>query len=312
MALGAAPAAEQAVQQIGSLRERISKMPVTLATDIDALLRSDYEQTHQTFDCCIPHPCQVGCSGRARIRLEARVEGVIMDGEQRPGPLFSPFTRRECVLYTAAVTRPLHQSTSVPPVPVSFANAALDFTVVLLTNETTRSGQWSGSGGTGDPGDELPPIRVKVRGDDVCLFDVRGGRFSAREVFASTPEHWQDFMLTNRGGAALGSAPRSSLMFNSMGCLEFSECALAVGTVVTIAGELLRDSDGTLSLVPGQDDTFLAGGSFPENDRGSDGSTFSRVSVSDDPLLLGGDTKSGGSKRSWSPIKKMKLFGYTR
>jgi hypothetical protein len=244
----------------GGIGGRVECLKVTRAEEVERIF-----EAARGYDCAIVRPLS---SGPVRLRLEAKIEGPLDPGVDGPpgnwlrrGPLVAPLTRRDCVLYTAAVSRPLHEGEGIPPVPVSFAAVSLeDFAIVLLGDDTTER------------------VRVRLRGEDVCLFDIRGGRFSTRRAFAAAPDHWQDFMMTHRASGAGKCTDNSTSALDAMGVLEFHEYALAVGATVTVTGELQRDVDGVLSLLPRQDESIMT----------VDEPSAARVFVSDDPTLIVG------------------------
>merc|ERR1719433_1934614 len=156
------------------------------------------------------------------LRIEARV--------QRPRQqtlLTAPFTKRSCVVYSSSVSRMLHDS--VHPVPAAFTSDCIDFQVSLV---------------------DAPHIEVEVRGEDVCLFEMRGGgQHVERRGSERLPDTWSDFLMAHRSAPhALGTAAPQQRPGGIP--LEMRECALVVGATVTLVGELQRTGDGTLALRP--------------------------------------------------------------
>lgn len=176
------------------------------------------------YDCTFSKPL----SSKMLLRLEARV--------QRPtggSQLMAPLTKKTCVLYSSAVSRKLHDG--MTPVPVAFSFASVNFTVSLL---------------------DAPHIAIEVKGADVTLFDMREGRHVERRSFNRVPDDWQDFISSHRTSPHLSSTLRLD-----DAVLEFQECTLCVGAVVTMVGELHRNANGVLSLRPwsGQDQAARPG-----------------------------------------------------
>lgn len=192
-------------------RSRVERLPVCRAPDVERLLPAS-----AGYDCQLSKPMS---SGQV-LRLEARVEGPL----DRGASLTSPLTGQPCVLFSAAVSRQLHDG--VQPAPVAFASGSSDFVIVL---------------------EGASHVRITVRADEVSLFDMRHGRCVQQRAFAAAPEKWQDFILTHRAGTEWQT---SSQLRSDSSSLEFQECALFCGSLATFVGELHRSSDGTLSLRP--------------------------------------------------------------
>jgi len=175
------------------------------------------------YDCAFSKPlstCQL-------VRLEARIEGPAVGNV----PLTTPLTGQACVLFSVAVSRQLHDG--IRPAPVAFASGSVDFVISLK---------------------DSPSVRINLHADEVSLFDMCRGRQVQRKAFAAAPDKWQDFILTHRAGTEWQT---STQMRSDSSCLEFQECALLCGTVVTLVGELHRGADGALSLRPLQHDGIL-------------------------------------------------------
>jgi hypothetical protein len=186
----------------------------------------------QGYDCALARPW---ASGEA-IRLQAVVEGPL------PGVsvLQTPLTQRPCVLYSASASQETHGC--MHPVSVAHVAASVGFTVRLL-----------------DP----PFLSVQVSGDDVLLFDLASSRHAESRRFSTAPADWQGFALSRQmgrddidGGCSGGSGctePSTGAQLEEADpVLEFQECALLVGSKVTLVGELNLHSDGTLVLQPWQ------------------------------------------------------------
>lgn len=154
------------------------------------------------------------------MRIEGRIEGPSAGATM----LTAPFTGQDCVLYSASVSRQLHDG--MRPASVAFASAAVDFTIVVR---------------------DAPHLRIFIRAEDVSLFDMHHGRRVMQRTFAEAPQKWQDFMLMHRAGTEWQT---SSQLKEDSSCLEFEECALLNSTLATFVGELERSHDNTLRLRP--------------------------------------------------------------
>lgn len=176
------------------------------------------------YDCHFSKPVSSG----HLLRLEARVEGPSTGGPA----LTAPLSGKASVLYSAAVSQQVHDG--IPPTPVAFSAASVDFTVSLVG---------------------APHVRVELRGEEVSLFDMCGGRLVEKCTLSIAPERWQDFVVSHRT-AATGYDWQANPMHRAEGsALEFQECALLVGSIITLVGELHRGADGALTLRPLQADS---------------------------------------------------------
>lgn len=177
------------------------------------------------------------------VRLQATVL------QPSTNELLAPLALQMSVLYQVTVSRQLHAS--MPSVPMAFSSMSTSFQV--------------------SPCDR-PALRIAVDGATVMLFDTVVGRFTLKSTFADAPGHLQDYVLHHRSAVPGGSLQTSSALRLDTTQLEFQECALLVGSHITLVGELSRDPGGDLVLKP----SYL---SVPE----LNGSP--RVLVSDDPDL---------------------------
>lgn len=178
------------------------------------------------YDCTFSKPVSSG----QLLRLEARVEGP----SAGVPALVSPLTGQACVLYSSAVSQQVHDG--IPPIPVAFSAASVDFMVSLAG---------------------APHVRVELLGEEVSLFDMCGGRVVEKRSLANAPERWQDFVHTHRTAAPGYEWQANPMVRADSSALEFQECALLVGSVITLIGELHRGADGALTLRPlqGRDTT---------------------------------------------------------
>jgi len=164
--------------------------------------------------------------------LLTRLQGHIV---ARPeGALTAPFTGRPCVIYSASAS-PGNRQDGVHQPPLAYHSAGADFALDL---ELT-----AGS----------PPISVTVHSHDVKLFDMVSGRFACERTFADADDACKGFVLAHPSSDRDTSSQNMShadVGTLGQGAIEFRECALLVGSMVTCVGELVRDGHGGLGLVP--------------------------------------------------------------
>jgi len=187
------------------VRGLVASLPCCRAADIHRLLPEG-----QNYDCALPKPL----SSQQLVRLQGRIQGP-EDGQDA---LEAPLSRKACVLYSATVSRRLHDDA----ITVAFAEGRADLVVSLM---------------------DAPHLLVHVAGADVSLFDLQGGFSAASAALAEAPAHWQDFVASHKT-TALDQGPAADIE------LEFCERALLLGAPVTMAGELWRGADGSLALRP--------------------------------------------------------------
>mmetsp|Transcript_43905 Transcript_43905/g.115949 ORF Transcript_43905/g.115949 Transcript_43905/m.115949 type:complete len:735 (-) Transcript_43905:747-2951(-) len=195
-------------KKISAMRRFVEQMPVCKSSEIDMRL-----PTAGGYDCAFSKPL----SSKMLLRLEACVQRPVAGSQ-----LTAPLTKKTCVLYSSAVSKQLHDG--VHPVPIAFACASVNFSVALV---------------------DSPGVTIDIKGSDVSLFDMSGGRYLERRSFERVPDDWQDFISSHR------TSPHLSATLRSDGAaLEFQECTLCVGAIVTLVGELHRDANGRLSMRP--------------------------------------------------------------
>jgi len=146
---------------------------------------------------------------------------------QQDTDITAPLAKQSCVLYQVTVSRCMHSG--MPPVPLAFSSMSTSFQVAPC---------------------KRPDLRVAVDGSDVMLFDMVEGRFTYKSAFAGAPGHLQDYVLTHRSKAPGEQLQNSSALRTDTTPLEFQECALLVGSKVTLVGELVRDAGGDMVLKP--------------------------------------------------------------
>jgi len=205
----------------------------------DILAKFEDAEEHAGYDCVLTRPL----SFSQVIRLQATVM------QPSSSDLLAPLALRMCVLYQVTVSRRLHAG--MLPAPLAFSSMNTSFQVAPC---------------------ERPGLRVNVAGAAVMLFDTVAGHFNYQGPFASAPGHLQDYVLTHRSAVPGCQWQTSAALRMDDTPLEFEECALLVGSKVTLVGELSRDSGGNVVLKP----AYLG---LPEL------SGAPRVLVSDDPQL---------------------------
>eukprot|EP00929_Paragymnodinium_shiwhaense_P107800 TRINITY_DN74158_c0_g1_i1.p1 TRINITY_DN74158_c0_g1~~TRINITY_DN74158_c0_g1_i1.p1 ORF type:complete len:661 (-),score=139.77 TRINITY_DN74158_c0_g1_i1:45-2027(-) len=198
------------------LRNWVESLPVCCAADVEDRLPSS-----TGYDCHLSRPR----SSKGIVRLEGRVEAVSCGAT----PLTAPLSKQACVIYSTAVSRKSHGNIVMHP--VAFAAASADFVITLADDSN---------------------VQVHLEAEDVSMFDMCLGRHTASLAFSNAPDHWQDFVLTHRTGAAGVEFRSSSALQSDSSSLEFQECGLLIGALVTLVGELHRSADGVLSLRPYQ------------------------------------------------------------
>eukprot|EP00405_Crypthecodinium_cohnii_P008251 CAMPEP_0206423426 /NCGR_PEP_ID=MMETSP0324_2-20121206/2672_1 /ASSEMBLY_ACC=CAM_ASM_000836 /TAXON_ID=2866 /ORGANISM="Crypthecodinium cohnii, Strain Seligo" /LENGTH=632 /DNA_ID=CAMNT_0053887981 /DNA_START=377 /DNA_END=2275 /DNA_ORIENTATION=+ len=228
-------------------------------------------EEHQ-YDC----PMVKAVRSNVVVRLEARV----LPPANPADVLTAPLSNKECLLYSATVVKQAADASQ--NLPLAFAMATLDFRVALL---------------------DAPEVEIQVQGSDVSLFAMVNGCYLQKRRADRISEHFHDFMTAHR------TFPHPSFNVRSgHTLLEFKELSLSAGAIVTIVGELHRDSLGHLSLRPQSDaerpsvqldDMFLFGRPSISKDVPEKEEQVDRVLLSDHPLLRSGHqkTKIGGSKK---------------
>lgn len=215
------------------------------------------------------------------MRLQGKVVAVT---EQR---MVGPFSGEAVVVCAASVSQP--RLDGVTPPSVAYHSAFTDFVIELL---------------------DEPKIRLKVSGADVALFDLVKGNVCGRHSFATAPDSWRTFALSNLS-STLGTTSLVRGTIDGCGELTFQEASLLVGATVSCVGEVARDMKGELALVPWippDFDTKAASGSHGKVPaintppwwrkswgafRACQNQAFKdvfvgRVMISDDPVLLEG------------------------
>mmetsp|Transcript_47840 Transcript_47840/g.84842 ORF Transcript_47840/g.84842 Transcript_47840/m.84842 type:complete len:609 (+) Transcript_47840:149-1975(+) len=244
------------------VRQWVHSLTVQNADDVRHTFRA-----RSGYDCLLLQPQALG--------IPARIEGVIA---ARPNSVLrAPLARRRCVLFSVSASEVRLDGVRAPP--VAFSSMNVDFDVELRTSCKAET------------------LRIRVRGQDVALFDISSGWRRERSVLRDAPEHFQDFVRAHR--AAGMEVPCD------LAVLDFTECLLDTGAMVTCVGELRREHTGELGLWPlspgvdafiSADDSHISGvlpglTSWERADvRGARG--VEKVMISDDPALLGSSSLS--------------------
>lgn len=157
------------------------------------------------------------------LRVEGRIRGL------SDGFLVAPFSGRKCAMYSASVSRSRLDSVHGPP--LAYHAARKDFML-----EVAGAGGW----------------RLMVEGGDVELFGMTEGSYVHELVFSAAPHSHRSFVVSH-----LLPSKEASMHFGACAdlssdgaCLEFRECALLEGAMVTCVGELVRDRHGGSALRP--------------------------------------------------------------
>mmetsp|Transcript_105824 Transcript_105824/g.304105 ORF Transcript_105824/g.304105 Transcript_105824/m.304105 type:complete len:585 (+) Transcript_105824:139-1893(+) len=168
----------------------------------------------------------------ALVRLQGRVRC-------RPaGFLTAPFSDRACAMYSASVTRCRHDSIHSPP--LAYHAARNDFVLEVA----------------GEPG-----VSLLVHSHDVELFSMAEGLHVREHVFSAAPEPCRGFVMSHMLAASDASAQFGACVdLSSDGTdLEFRECALLEGALVSCVGQIVRDRKGDLGLHPWQPESVDSG-----------------------------------------------------
>lgn len=181
----------------------VEKLPISSSRDVVRALRP-----RGGYDCLLTQPREVAHA--------VRVEGRVVAPPQ--GELTAPLTGRRCVLFSTSVVERRLDGVQAPP--LAFSALSVDFEVELQAQDA---------------------LRVRLRGQDVALFDMAGGVHREQVSLREAAEHLQAFVYTHKCGALAGGSAMA---------LEFTESFLAVDTVVTCVGELRRAPSGEIWLSP--------------------------------------------------------------
>lgn len=253
----------------------VEGLQVLSATDVEAIFHA-----RGGYDCVLIQPQE----HEGAVRIEGRVELRSPDHA-----LQAPITRRRCVLFSASAGERRLDGVGAPPLAFHAMNA--DFDIVL-----------------GRPlADEL---RVRVRGQDVALFDMVAGSHEEVHLHRDAPEHLQDFARAHPAAAPDRSCRRGSgnRRPEKPTVVEFRESFLEEGAIVTCVGELRRAATGEIGLWPlsSRSSPTLAAvthsyeGLTSWETSGRSETRVEKVVVSDDPRFQRGR----GSLRSLLPVPR--------
>lgn len=182
----------------------------------------DLERMLQQF----ASPAETSGSGKL-----IRVEGRIARADQAEGnSLTAPFSGRECVFYSASVSQQRYDSIHQPP--LAFHSTGSDF-VLKLTNSAN--------------------VQVHISSEDVAMFYMSRGLQVSEQAFSEAPKSWCSFVLEHLVPSADASNhfKKCADLGSDGETLEFRECALLVGAIVTCVGELSHEN-GQLKIHPWQ------------------------------------------------------------
>lgn len=260
------------------VRKWVESQAVFSAEEVEDLFRP-----RGGYDCLLMQPQE----HEGAVRLEGRVVAP------PTAALRAPITKRSCALFSASAAEKRLDGVNPPPLAFHAMNA--DFDILPF----------------GDSG-----LRIKVRGQDVALFDMIGGRHAEVHALGDAPEHLQDFVRAHRV-AASGASPTAtgrrspSSRSEVSTAVEFRESLLEDGAVVTCVGELRRVATGEICLWPlstplspafasasSQARSPTGGGFTSWETAGSGEAQVGKVMVSDDPRLL----RTRGSPRNFALV----------
>lgn len=164
----------------------------------------------------------VGLNGPLKPGKLVRIQGRVVPESQ--GSLVAPLSSQQCVMYSASISHQRHDGIHQP---VAFRSESTDFAIEL-----------SGS----------PTLRIAVHSQDVALFDMVEGKLVREYSLAEAPDAWRAFLLAH---CVPGQDASSSVSLGTDdSALDFRESALVQGAEVTCIGEIARDRNGSLALLP--------------------------------------------------------------
>jgi hypothetical protein len=247
--------------EVCDTRRWVKSLPVLSGDDVQKQLKSK-----SGYDCLHHEPQLMP----GPVRLEGHVVAKPYN------MLKAPLAQRSCVVFSASAAAVRWDGIAAPPAAFLAMNSEFELDLAVA----------SGS------------LRVRIRGEDVALFDVASGWQHERTTWARAPEQLQDFLHAHRSGA--GSNYGSMDGFEEF---DFTECRLDVGAYVTCVGELRRDATGEISLWPCQDSEVAIASSVNaestekracaalgltswESLTPSSSPRLGKVMISDDPCLL--------------------------
>jgi len=195
------------------LSSEVKAIRVTSGSEIQSMFA-----LHSGSERLQKQPMSPGILTRIRGRIVAKPEGT----------LAAPFSGRSCVLYSASVSRKRLDGIHSPP--LAFHTAGNDFMIEMLD----------------------VPMSLAVHSHDVDLFDMADGLQERDQSFTGAVDQSRAFVMAHLVPAADASAHfQSCVDLSSDGTvLEFRECALLEGSMVTCVGEVARDRSGELGINP--------------------------------------------------------------
>mmetsp|Transcript_22555 Transcript_22555/g.41141 ORF Transcript_22555/g.41141 Transcript_22555/m.41141 type:complete len:263 (-) Transcript_22555:88-876(-) len=131
------------------------------------------------------------------------------------GSLNSPLTNRRCVSYNVSARR----NYQLPP--LFEVSESINLLVMPIDDKSAR---------------------IRIAADAVKLSNIMHNWYFQSGTLAKMPQSWRDKAFRDDHG---------TLSIDSV--LEFNECIVEVGCLLTLVGELHRDEDGVLQLRPYED-----------------------------------------------------------
>lgn len=211
--------------------EEVAKLPVTSAAELRHVF--NMHGTQRLFPTSETKIQRTGKVVRLRGRVVAR------------GPSFTaPFSARPATFYSASVSRSAETNrlnkNNVHRPPLAYHSAGMDFAIQLTPSEE---------------GEVEEGLVVNVAYQNVSLFGMEEGEYRCHDSFQTCPADWQGFVLAHLlvPGACNGASTTFARCADLGQCgdaLDFRECALTLGAEVTCVGEVVREHDGSLKLLP--------------------------------------------------------------
>jgi len=196
-----------------SARQHVEQIRVATGHEIQSMFAMN-----TSGDGPVAQPMSPGILTRIHGRVVAKPGGALV----------APFSGRPCVIYSASVSH--HRQDGVHQPPLAYHTAGADFMIEVA---------------------DTSHICMVVHSQDVSLFDMEGGRHADEHAFADAPDAFRGFVLAHPvpGSGGVGETMNQADL-GGKNLLEFRECALIIGSMVTCIGEVARDRNGVLSLCP--------------------------------------------------------------
>jgi hypothetical protein len=130
---------------------------------------------------------------------------------------------------------------------------------------------------------DAPWIKVLVEGGNIVCFDMRNGLRRHTQYLVDAAAHVKAFVVSHMNTERITTNCAEQGEANSM---DFEECAVVVGSTVTIVGKLCRGPGGQLSLQRWQDSTAQNPEDGQEQKQGPL-DWLGRVLITDDTAIRG-------------------------